>query len=120
MVVDLWASWCPSCRAELPRLDEFANAARVSDILVVGVNVGEKPETAAVFSRALGLKMKLYSDESFRFSDWAGESELPAVLVIDADGKIVHRARVLDRALVEKVLALAHKTSERAAPAVAR
>src|SRR5579862_8308190 len=46
VVMNLWASWCPPCRAEMPDLQRLADAYTGRAIAVVGVNEGESPQRA--------------------------------------------------------------------------
>ncbi|OZM76430.1 thiol-disulfide isomerase [Pseudonocardia sp. MH-G8] len=43
-LLNLWASWCPSCKEEMPVLDAYA--AEPDAVAVIGVNVRDLPEAA--------------------------------------------------------------------------
>lgn len=38
VVVNYWATWCPPCLDEIPELEEFYEAHRAKDAIVVGIN----------------------------------------------------------------------------------
>ena len=42
VVVDVWATWCGPCRAELPHLKKLERAMEGKDVVFIGVSVDEK------------------------------------------------------------------------------
>lgn len=64
VLVNLWATWCVPCRAEMPALDRLQASLGGDDFSVVAVNVDVRnPERAAAFLDQIGVKnLPLYSD----------------------------------------------------------
>lgn len=88
MVVNLWASWCPPCRREMPVLAE-AQAARES-IDFVFVNVGEEAGTINAFLKDQSLALdNLLLDRNNRLGAMTGARVLPTTLFYNADGQLV-------------------------------
>lgn len=52
-LLNVWASWCPVCREEMPVLAEYAR--RSGSIPVVGVNVREPASSALEFMASVGV-----------------------------------------------------------------
>jgi thiol-disulfide isomerase/thioredoxin len=110
VVVDFWASWCKGCKDSVPRVSRLAQAFAANGLVVVGVNVGDKPDTARAAATALAIAYPIALDPEFAVADQLGASQLPMVLVIDRDGAIVHRSRQVDPgtlAIVRKLLGVA-------------
>jgi len=61
LIVHFWASWCPECVRELPRLEGVAERCRGS-IRVAAVNVGESAAAAESFRARYGLRLPLLRD----------------------------------------------------------
>ncbi|ADV67276.1 TlpA family protein disulfide reductase [Deinococcus maricopensis] len=52
LLLSFWATWCPPCREELPRLAEAARGGRVQ---VLAVNYGESPAQVRAYLKRAGL-----------------------------------------------------------------
>lgn len=88
MVVNLWATWCPPCRAEMP---VFAKMQRErSDVRFVFVNQGESREVIQAYldREALSLK-EMWLDAASGLGPAMGSSGLPTTLLFDARGKLI-------------------------------
>lgn len=87
-VVNLWATWCPPCRRELPTLRDAQ--ARRGDINFVFLDHAEAPEPVRRFLAAqdLGLRNVLL-DLHGQVSQQLGSRALPTTLFFDAAGRLV-------------------------------
>lgn len=107
VVVDFWASWCKGCKQSVPRVSRLAQAFAANGLVVIGINVGDKPDAARAAAAELSIAYPIALDPDFVVADQLGASQLPMVLVIDRDGAIVHRSREVDPdtlAIVRKLL----------------
>ncbi|CAB3920364.1 TlpA disulfide reductase family protein [Achromobacter deleyi] len=87
-VVNLWASWCPPCRREMPAF-ERAQAAN-PDIHFVFLNQGETPDAVRQYleQHAPSLTNALL-DPAGEASRTMSNRGLPATLFLDADGRLM-------------------------------
>jgi len=92
VLLNLWATWCVPCRAEMPALDRLQAKFGGPDFQVVAVNIDtnrlDRPKT---FFADAGVKtLSLYADPSadvFEALKVAGKAlGLPTSLLIDKDG----------------------------------
>jgi len=88
MVVNLWATWCPPCRAEMPLL-QVAQRAR-PDTLFVFANQGESSAAIDRYltNQQLNLEHSL-RDPGRRLARHVGANGLPTTLFYDASGRLV-------------------------------
>ena len=92
VLLNLWATWCVPCRAEMPALDRLQAAKGDQGFEVVAVNVDTaRLERRAAFLDSVGVKaLKRYADPSgdaFETMRLAGKAlGLPTSLIIDKDG----------------------------------
>lgn len=87
MVVNLWASWCPPCRREMPAFEQ-AQAAN-PDIHFVFLNQGEAAATVRQYldEHAPSLANALL-DPAGEASRQMSNRGLPATLFLDAEGRL--------------------------------
>lgn len=88
VVINLWATWCPPCRREMPA---FMDAQQKNkDIVFVFANQGESVETVQGFldSQRLAIDNVLL-DPSGALPRKVGSIALPTTLFFDATGKLV-------------------------------
>lgn len=95
-LVSFWAPWCDSCVAELDALNRLDDRARPSGGVVIGVAVGETPESAATFARVHKLHYPQLVDEDYKLTDALGQRRVPTTLVVDRQGHIVYSGGALD------------------------
>ncbi|MGK9063878.1 TlpA family protein disulfide reductase [Stutzerimonas chloritidismutans] len=86
MVINLWATWCPPCRREMPVL---ANAqAERDDLVFLFVNQGEGVGEVERFLQAQGLTLRnSLFDSSGQLGHAVGSQALPTTLFYDAEGR---------------------------------
>lgn len=88
MVLNLWASWCPPCRREMPMMVD--EAARAGDVRYVFANQGEGDAVIRDFLSREGLVMAPLMDPGSALMRHFGAPGLPATLFIDARGQLIH------------------------------
>jgi thiol-disulfide isomerase/thioredoxin len=96
LVVDFWATWCSSCREEMPKLIALFRLEKHKDVDLVTVSCDEPEQEAGAvqFVNKQGARAPHYvsakSDEAFINAinpKWSGA--LPALFVFDRKGKQV-------------------------------
>lgn len=92
VLVDLWATWCVPCVAELPHLQELSEMLPEEDFLMLGIVLesGDAEDVAPfVAEKGLTYPNVMGSDEARdSFGPFLG---YPTKYLIDRDGKLVKR-----------------------------
>ena len=90
VVVNLWASWCPPCRAEMPALQRVyeADRARGLEILAVNTTFQDSEADAAQFVSEFGLTFPVALDRAGEVSRRYLLRALPTTFFIDRGGVI--------------------------------
>jgi thiol-disulfide isomerase/thioredoxin len=85
--LNLWATWCAPCRAELPAFDDVAR--RVDGVDIVGINVGDAGPDAAELVEELGLSFTQALDPNATVQQALRITGMPSTIFVDADGEIL-------------------------------
>ena len=93
LLVNIWATWCAPCKAEMPTLDALAalEEGRVSVIAVSQDLEGRKP-VAAFFKSASVVNLEPYTDPDNALLTALGNNiALPTTILYDSGGREVWR-----------------------------
>jgi cytochrome c biogenesis protein CcmG, thiol:disulfide interchange protein DsbE len=91
VVVNFWASWCPPCRTEAPRLERAWRAYRRDGPVFVGLNMQDVTDDARAFVEEFDVSYPNVRDGSDAVArDW-GVTGLPETFFVDRRGRVVGR-----------------------------
>ncbi len=92
VLVNLWATWCGPCRAEMPELVAMQEKYRDKDFEIVGLNTDEEtPEEIKTFAQTMKLNYQLgYADPKLMsgFLKVSRFQGIPQSFLIDREGKL--------------------------------
>lgn len=93
VVLNLWATWCAPCRAEMPSLDRLQQAFADKPLTVLALSVDRAgPERVRQFLAEIGVRhLAVYRDPKMRATRALRVPGLPATLLIDRQGREVGR-----------------------------
>ena len=90
-VVNVWASWCSPCRAEIPTLNALSQ--KYSDVQFMGILTRDNLANAEVFARQLAVSYPNFIDDSLLlgFRNTLPANAIPTTVVIDKKGRVAAR-----------------------------
>jgi len=95
VVLDLWATWCPPCREEIPHLVDISReyADRGVEVIGLGIDRNESAQMLTDFGRQLNVNYTLAVAESIVGPAMVRErgGVIPQTYVITRDGRILSR-----------------------------
>ena len=90
-LIDFWASWCGPCRNEIPFIAEMHKKYENKGLVVIGLNVWDKPEAQQKLIAEKEMTWLQLADTTRIATEVYGVSAIPQIMLIDKDGTIVAR-----------------------------
>lgn len=96
VLVNFWATWCPPCRAEIPKLNELAQ--KYPKLIIIGVDVAESRDTISGFLKQQSTAYEIWHENKEGFPTdstakvlctWQGRDggcPIPFTVIVDSDG----------------------------------
>lgn len=91
-LVNVWATWCAPCRAEMPSMQELYASYKDRGFRIAAVSIDEgAPQPVRDFARELGLTFDILHDPSTRIQQVYQTTGVPESFLLDGDGVIIKR-----------------------------
>lgn len=92
VLLNVWATWCAPCIAEMPYLDQLAAQKAGDDFVVLAVSLDFKPQMIGPFLERVSLpNLVIVHDDAKHMQRDYGVRPLPTTLLIDRQGREVAR-----------------------------
>jgi thiol-disulfide isomerase/thioredoxin len=92
VLVDVWATWCAPCKAEIPHLEQLVEHFKNDDVVFISVSVDKDQAKWEQFVKEKEMKgVQLIADKAFKskiVSDYVING-VPRFMLFDKEGKIV-------------------------------
>lgn len=92
VLVNLWATWCGPCRAEMPHLVEFQNTYGDKGFEIIGLDIDPEPvEDIKAFAEEMKLNYQLgwaEKDLTMEFYRISQANAIPQSFLIDREGHL--------------------------------
>jgi peroxiredoxin len=113
LAVNFWATWCPDCVAEMPKMAETYRKYGPRGYEMIAVAIQDHPNRVADFTQKKALPFKVAIDDTGEISKRFGDIRLtPTTFLIDKKGRVIKRFvgepqwqefdRLVEKALAEK------------------
>jgi len=100
VLLNIWATWCPPCRVEMPSMERLHQKLAGTDFRIVAVSVdgdafhpedSQDPAGIMTFAKGMGLTFDILHDPSGAIRKSYQTTGVPESFVIDRDGVIVKK-----------------------------
>ena len=93
VLLNLWATWCPPCREEMPTLDRLQ--ARLGgpgfEVVAVSIDRDGLPAVQEFYLQTAIKQLRVYLDKSGEASANLGATGIPTTLLIDRESREIGR-----------------------------
>ncbi|HSQ72942.1 MAG TPA: TlpA disulfide reductase family protein [Rubrivivax sp.] len=114
LVINVWASWCAPCRAEMASLERLAWSEAGTHFTVIGISTDDYPQKAQAWLKQSNATISHYIDERLQLEHMLGATHLPLTVLVDADGRVLQKvfgAKEWDEAAALALIASAFRNS---------
>ena len=89
VVLNLWATWCTPCVAEMPMLDRLQQQLGEEDAIVLALSIdrGGQEAVEEFYGKTGVSHLKVFVDPTMRAQSDLGIIGLPTTLIIDREGR---------------------------------
>jgi len=94
-----WASWCPECKAAIPRLNALHGGPAGEKLQILAINFRETAEKVTATVRSRGIRYPVLLDERGTVAHDYGIVGIPTYVLVGRDGAVVYRGNSLPRDL---------------------
>ncbi|SHJ15491.1 Peroxiredoxin [Arenibacter nanhaiticus] len=85
--MNLWATWCPPCIAEMPSINDLYNKMDKEDVQFIMLSLDNNFEKAKKFKENKGYDFEVYQVDGY-LPKMYNTPSIPTTFVIDAKGKL--------------------------------
>jgi thiol-disulfide isomerase/thioredoxin len=91
LFLNLWATWCGPCRAEMPSMEKLYQRFKDKGLDILAVNIQERKADVEAFMRRNKLTFPAALDEDGRIAQQYGVMGIPTSYILDRQGRVILR-----------------------------
>ncbi len=110
LLINVWASWCEPCRAEMKAIDRLAWLPIGRQINIVGISTDDRIEDARAWLAQSNATINQFIDSQLQLETMLGASTLPLTVLVSADGTVLDKVRGAQQWDSPKALDFLHRT----------
>ena len=89
LIINVWASWCGPCQAEMGALERLARSKGGKQFTLIGISTDDYPEAAQAFLKRYKTSFSHFIDHQLVLENMLGADHLPLTLLVDAQGRVL-------------------------------
>ena len=93
LIINVWASWCGPCRAEMGSLERLAHRYNGKEFNVIGISTDDYRNKAEAFIKNTAITFENFLDNKLLLENMLGANTIPLTILVDADGRVLEKVR---------------------------
>ncbi len=93
LIINVWASWCGPCRAEMGSLSRLAQRYGGKQFNVIGISTDDDGNAAAAFIKQSKVTFENFLDSKLFLENMLGADTIPLTVLVDAHGRVLEKVR---------------------------
>jgi len=93
LIINVWASWCGPCRAEMGSLERLANRYNGKEFNLIGISTDDDANAAAAFIKHSKISFDNFLDSKVFLENMLGANTIPLTILVDENGRVLQKAR---------------------------
>jgi thiol-disulfide isomerase/thioredoxin len=89
LIINVWASWCGPCRAEMASLERLAWSGSAAGFTIIGISTDDDPRAAQAWLRASNATLSHFIDHQLELENMLGATQIPLTVLVDGKGRVV-------------------------------
>jgi thiol-disulfide isomerase/thioredoxin len=91
LIINVWASWCGPCRAEMASLERLAWRGEGRSFAIIGISTDDYREQALAWLKQSNATISHYLDRQLQMEHMLGANRLPLTVLVDAHGRVLQK-----------------------------
>lgn len=93
LIINVWASWCGPCRAEIGSLERLAQLYNGKEFNLIGISTDDYRNKAMAFIEQTEITFENFIDSKLYLENMLGANTIPLTIFVDADGRVLEKVR---------------------------
>jgi len=93
LIINVWASWCGPCRAEIGSLERLAQRFNGKDFNLIGISTDDYRTKAMDFIKQSEITFENFIDNKLLLENMLGANTIPLTIFVDANGRVLEKVR---------------------------
>jgi thiol-disulfide isomerase/thioredoxin len=93
LIINVWASWCGPCRAEMGSLERLARRYNGKEFNIIGISIDDYRNAAQAFIQDSEITFANFLDSKLFLENMLGANTIPLTVLVDSHGRVLLKAR---------------------------